>query len=93
MQEGPASRSYGLQVAQLAGVPADVIRKARDKLAELEAGSKPMIGSGTAPTVAPSQAELFSAPSKVEQNLSALDPDNMTPKDAMEALYQLKKLL
>lgn len=93
VQEGPASRSYGLQVAQLAGVPADVIRKARDKLAELEAGSKPMIGSGIAPTVAPSQAELFSAPSKVEQNLSALDPDNMTPKDAMEALYQLKKLL
>ncbi|MCB1836410.1 MAG: DNA mismatch repair protein MutS, partial [Alcanivoracaceae bacterium] len=97
VQDGPASRSYGLQVAQLAGVPAAVIRQARDKLAELEAGgdhaapvtaAKP--GAANSPT--PAQAELFSAPSAVEQALAKVNPDDLSPREALELLYQLKRL-
>jgi DNA mismatch repair protein MutS len=91
VQEGPASRSYGLQVAQLAGVPASVIRAARARLAELERGQTTVpAGASTAPA----QPDLFSSPtSAVEQRLAELDPDSMAPRDALEALYQLKQLL
>jgi len=102
VQEGPASRSYGLQVAQLAGVPASVIIAARAKLAELEQAQaiEPTQGPAlaahatTATTQAPAQADMFSsAPSAAELQLTTLDPDSMTPKEALEALYQLKQLL
>jgi DNA mismatch repair protein MutS len=92
VQEGPASRSYGLQVAQLAGVPASVIRAARSRLAELERGQRTDTPTGKGP--APAQPDLFSStPSAVEQRLAELDPDSMAPRDALEALYQLKQLL
>ena len=102
VQEGPASRSYGLQVAQLAGVPASVIHEAGNKLRELEEG-KPLAASASAvnttpasttPSAAtPAQASLFSEPSAVEHALKELDPDDLTPKQALEALYKLRGLL
>ena len=90
VQEGPASRSYGLQVAQLAGVPAAVIAQATKKLAELESGERPVVMESSVPT--PTQADLFGAPSAVEKALRELNPDDLTPRQALERLYQLKTL-
>lgn len=97
VQEGPASRSYGLQVAQLAGVPQLVIQQAGEKLRELEAGqapntAHPAIVPATA-TPAPAQASLFAEPSEVEQALKEIDADDLSPKQALDALYRLKTLL
>ncbi|MCK5874534.1 MAG: DNA mismatch repair protein MutS [Alcanivoracaceae bacterium] len=91
VQEGPASRSYGLQVAQLAGVPASVIRAARARLADLERGqhSAPAVTPGKSPA----QPDLFSQQaSAVETRLDQIDPDELSPKDALALLYQLKAL-
>ena len=89
IQEGPANRSFGLEVAKLAGVPNSVIRQARAKLEELESGSSSNV-------ISPTQSDLFSvksAPSPVVDFIDDLDPDNLSPRDALEALYQAKKLL
>lgn len=89
IQEGPANRSFGLEVAKLAGVPNSVIRQARAKLEELESGTNSDLMS-------PTQSDLFSvksAPSPVVDFIDDLDPDRLTPRDALEALYQAKKLL
>ena len=91
VQEGPASQSYGLQVAQLAGVPSTVIRQAQEKLLELEAGA-PAAGATTAST-APQQPDLFtSGPGPLEKAIDELDPDALTPRQALERLYELKSL-
>ncbi|MFP5307138.1 MAG: DNA mismatch repair protein MutS, partial [Gammaproteobacteria bacterium] len=85
VKPGPANRSYGLQVAALAGVPQPVIRAARAHLAELE--SKPL------PQAPQPQLSLFTAPapdSPALRLLDALDPDALSPRDALEALYRLK---
>ena len=89
IQEGPANRSFGLEVAKLAGVPNSVIRQAKAKLEELESGS-------SSDVISPTQSDLFSvksAPSPVVDFIDDLDPDNLSPRDALEALYQAKKLL
>ncbi|MBL7250073.1 DNA mismatch repair protein MutS [Alloalcanivorax marinus] len=91
VQEGPASRSYGLQVAQLAGVPAGVIHRATEKLSELEQGERPK-SAAPAPATAPAQADLFGAPGAVEKALADIDPDELTPRQALERLYALKAL-
>jgi DNA mismatch repair protein MutS len=95
VEEGPANRSYGLQVAQLAGVPGHVIRAARRRLTELEEQGF---------TASP-QRDLFtlSAPPAGEaaepaehpavEALRGLDPDAMTPRDALDALYRLRQKL
>ncbi len=89
IQEGPASRSFGLQVARLAGVPAAVLAAAQAKLTELEQS-----GHEPAPTaqVAPAQNDLFAAPEPhpVVEQLRDLDLDDMSPRQALEALYSLK---
>ena len=94
IQEGPANRSFGLQVARLAGIPAPVLDAARDKLAELERGDQrpARSGSGAAP---PAQVDLFSAPlpHPVVTALENLDLDALTPREALEKLYQLKERL
>ncbi|MEE4204611.1 MAG: DNA mismatch repair protein MutS, partial [Halieaceae bacterium] len=89
IQEGPANRSFGLQVARLAGVPPTVLRAARDKLQELESAPKP---AATYQTLAPAQDDLFQAARRdpVLERLEALDPDSMTPREALDALYALK---
>ncbi|TBV10773.1 DNA mismatch repair protein MutS [Stutzerimonas kirkiae] len=91
---GPASQSYGLAVAQLAGVPEEVIRRARDHLSRLESNSlaheSPKMAPGQA--AAPMQSDLFaSLPHPVIEELHRTDPDEMTPRQALELLYSLKK--
>lgn len=90
VQEGAANRSFGLQVAQLAGVPKAVIQAAKLKLHELE----------TAPASAPvvgikheQQLDLLETVDPVREQLVALQPDDMSPKQALETLYALKALL
>ena len=85
VKPGPASRSYGLQVAALAGVPRNMIELAKHKLLQLEQG-KTEVPATTVETPDVS-------PSAVEQVLADIDPDNLSPKDALEYLYQLKEIL
>ncbi len=93
VQEGPASQSYGLQVAQLAGIPAPVIQAARHKLAQLE-NQEVRQQLVSVPLTQPLQNDLFtSGPGPAERRLAELNPDEMSPKDALDALYALKKLL
>ncbi len=95
IEAGPASRSYGVQVARLAGMPAGLVRQARHTLEALEA----MQHAGNA------QVDLFAQapqgasavpPSATESALTAalaaMDPDRLTPREALDALYQLKQL-
>jgi len=92
VQEGPASQSYGLQVAQLAGIPRSVVNAAKRKLVQLEqqniqAGPQGDMFSQQA--AAEPQVEISPALAELER----LDPDDLTPKQALEALYKLKTLL
>ncbi len=90
IQSGPASKSYGIQVARLAGMPAAVVNQARHTLEALEAQA----------TLHQAQVDLFAAPpaiehiaaSAIETAVAALNPDNLSPREALEALYQLKKI-
>jgi DNA mismatch repair protein MutS len=95
--EGPANRSYGLQVAKLAGVPAETVRQAKAYLARLDQfsarnaaqddlfGSAAPAGTAIASTVDPRAADVL-------EKLIALDPDALSPREALDALYVLKKL-
>jgi DNA mismatch repair protein MutS len=102
VREGPASQSYGLQVAQLAGVPRAVIAQARAYLEALESRRErldraeresadgaqqelPLLPAATAPPE--------TLPEPLRAALAALEPDEMTPKEALEALYRLRRLL
>jgi DNA mismatch repair protein MutS len=89
LREGPANRSYGLHVAALAGVPRPVITRARAILSELE--QQPPPAPSQARAVVPQLSLFAEPPSKALQMLDALDPDNLSPKQALEALYRLKK--
>jgi DNA mismatch repair protein MutS len=91
IQPGPASRSYGVQVARLAGMPGALVRQARATLEALELRA----------SESQAQIDLFAAPpadtpavevgaSALEQALAAIDPDALSPKEALDALYRLK---
>ncbi|ROV59686.1 DNA mismatch repair protein MutS [Vibrio ponticus] len=95
VQEGAASKSYGLAVAGLAGVPKTVIKQARAKLTQLEQLSLATENNAprsTAVDIA-NQLSLIPEPSEVEEALANIDPDDLTPRQALEELYRLKKLL
>ncbi|AKU24372.1 DNA mismatch repair protein MutS [Massilia sp. NR 4-1] len=107
VQAGPASQSYGLQVAQLAGVPQPVIKAARKHLARLESqalDATPQLDLFAAPTADANDEEAPAAPAAAapaEANpalqellgaLDELDPDALSPREALEQLYQLKRL-
>jgi DNA mismatch repair protein MutS len=91
---GAADRSYGVQVARLAGVPAPVVERARQVLERLEgenrAGARlddlPLFAAGAAP------APAVAAPSAAEAALAAVEPDDLTPREALELVYRLKRL-
>ncbi|MEM1230275.1 MAG: DNA mismatch repair protein MutS [Pseudomonadota bacterium] len=92
VRDGAASQSYGIQVARLAGVPALVLDAARARLALLEAGAQPSQGdlfSGNAP--APSATPA--AGTELLDALQTLEPDDLTPRAALDALYRLKSLI
>lgn len=92
VQEGAASKSYGLAVASLAGVPKTVIKNARGKLTQLEQLS---VSDSSIPSEVDiaNQLSLIPEPSEVELALGNIDPDDLSPRQALEALYRLKKLL
>ncbi len=90
IEPGPASKSYGIAVARLAGVPGAVVSHARHALNALEAQQND----------ARAQVDLFASPpeaivekSAVDQALGTIDPDLLSPREALDALYRLKKLL
>jgi len=90
VKDGPANRSYGLQVAQLAGVPAPVIQRARKFLRQLENESAAQREART-----PQQELALGPPPEpdpVHELLAGLDPDTLTPKQALDALYALKRI-
>lgn len=102
IQEGPANKSYGLQVAKLAGIPAAVVNNAKNKLAELEsdapANFDPALGTAVSSVPIagsePQQSELFSAPNHpAVEKLLAIEVDDLSPRAALDLLYSLKKLL
>ena len=95
--QGAADRSYGIQVAKLAGLPAPVVERAKHLLAELEAGDRrtpveklvadlPLFAQAQPQASEPSVAEKLAAA------LAALDPDALSPREALEALYRLRAL-
>lgn len=93
VKPGPANQSYGLQVAQLAGVPMPVITQAREKLQHLERDSLVQSKSARAPKK-PEQAELFAAAEHpVLGELKSLNPDDLSARQALELLYRLKQSL
>jgi len=95
VKEGPANRSFGLQVAALAGLPKSVIADAKRTLAELERGMHAHAGApAPATTESSPQLGLFAPTpsSAVERALDGIDPDALTPREALEALYRLKSL-
>jgi DNA mismatch repair protein MutS len=91
VKPGPANQSYGLQVASLAGVPKGVIKRARAYLRALENQQ-----SRSPDGLSQGQLDFSAAPpkedSKLSRALSDLEPDSMTPREALEKLYELKKL-
>ena len=111
VEDGPANRSYGLQVARLAGVPADTVKQAQRYFARLDkfnrrddaqhdlfataaivgSDSSPASSSGSASTTAQLDSHLASGDA-IRARLRELDPDALSPRDALAALYALKKL-
>jgi DNA mismatch repair protein MutS len=92
---GCADRSYGVQVAKLAGVPAAVVERAREVLARLESEAVSHAGLDDLPLFATAEpaAPVFAGPSEAEKALTALDLDGMSPREALDALYRLKGML
>ena len=101
VKRGTADRSYGVQVARLAGLPAAVVDRAKVVLEALEKGEReggtaqkaliddlPLFAS-VAPAPAPAKA---AEPSKVETRLNDVFPDDLSPKEALALLYELKEL-
>ena len=95
--EGAADRSYGIQAARLAGLPSSVIARAQDVLTQLEkhrdAGTRPDLLADLplfSAAARPTQQEA--AKDELRERLAALAPDNLSPRDALELVYELKRL-
>ncbi len=89
VQEGAASKSYGLQVAALAGVPAKVVQAAKHKLHHLESRDR----EEGLPELRQAQLSLaMPESSKALDRLDTIDPDSLTPRQALDLLYELKQL-
>jgi DNA mismatch repair protein MutS len=103
VKPGPASKSYGLAVAKLAGLPREVLAEARRYLTTLESqatrgtpgpqGNLPLDLPADAATTPPINSEARDELDAVRTALAALDPDSLTPRDALGKLYEIKKLL
>ena len=91
VEEGPASQSYGLQVAGLAGVPKPVIRRARKYLQMLEDASIAR-GNQNDLFVSTKEEEKAPEPDPLRDELAKINPDTLSPREALELLYRLKKL-
>ncbi len=93
VEEGPASKSFGIEVAKLAGIPKPVLLMAKEKLQQLENGSSNTGELMSMP--APQQSDLFNqpAPPKAILALEDINPDDLSPKAALELLYHIKSLM
>jgi len=91
LQAGPASKSYGVQVAKLAGMPAGVLNHARHTLSALEAGANE--NRIQVDLFAPPPEAESAGPSALEAALNQIDPDALSPREALEALYRLQRVL
>ena len=91
VKDGPASRSYGIQVAALAGVPEQVLEQSRKLLQQLEAGDSQFVA---APTKSQQQIDMFASnhESPLAEALQGIKPDDLTPRQALDLLYTLKNL-
>ena len=91
LKQGPANQSYGIQVARLAGLPEDVLAAARTKLKQLET---PIDDSSPQTSLVFSEPVPSSLhkPSEVEQALSSLEPDELSARQALDILYDLKSM-
>src|SRR5690606_2801252 len=91
---GPADRSYGVQVAKLAGVPSPVVSRARQVLERLEREAGAPAHLEDLPLFAAvAEPQARAGPSPIEETLTALDVDGMSPREALETLYRLKGML
>lgn len=96
VMEGSADRSYGIQVARLAGLPAAVVQRARDVLEQLESQNRERPVStliDDLPLFSATRTSVEAAPTKVsklQEELDKIQPDELTPREALEALYALK---
>ena len=93
--EGPADRSYGIAVAKLAGLPPPVVARAKSVLVKLEAGRDATGGIAAGLDDLPlfaSQSVAEAAADPLAEAVASLDPDALTPREALEALYALKRL-
>jgi DNA mismatch repair protein MutS len=93
VKDGPANRSYGLQVAQLAGVPREVIGHARRYLELLESQRDAGERAGAQKELPLFEPEAPAPADELRSQLATLNPDELTPRDALDALYRLRKLL
>ncbi|MEY3762282.1 MAG: mismatch repair protein MutS [Pseudomonadota bacterium] len=91
LQAGPASKSYGVQVARLAGMPTSVLSHARHTLTALEAGANE--NRIQVDLFAPPPESEHAGPSALEAALNQIDPDALSPREALEALYSLQRVL
>ena len=85
VKPGTVNRSYGLQVATLAGIPREVVEKAKLKLSQLEINGEHRVSSPKP------QTKTESTKSELEKYIRNIEPDNLSPREALEILYQLKK--
>ena len=90
---GAADRSYGVQVARLAGVPSSVVARARSVLERLEGEKAATARLDDLPLFAVAEPEPTRGPSPLEMAFRDVDPDDLTPREALEALYRLKAIL
>ncbi len=91
LQQGPASRSYGVQVARLAGMPAAVLNHARHALSALESGAQD--ARAQVDLFAPPPETEAAGPTAIEAALAQINPDALSPREALDALYALQRLL
>lgn len=92
VKDGPANRSFGLQVAALAGLPKPVLQNAKRVLARLENKAQAPLDLHAQALDHPQQLGLFVPANALADAFDAIDPDELTPKQALEALYRLKQL-
>jgi Mismatch repair ATPase (MutS family) len=94
--DGAADRSYGIAVAKLAGLPPPVVARAKSVLSKLEAGRDSTGGIAAGLDDLPlfaATAEAEPAPDPIAAALDAVDPDSLTPREALEQLYLLKRIV
>src|SRR5690606_19734611 len=89
VKEGPANQSYGLNVAELAGVPRTVIDEARDYLARLEQHQQTLVPPGPQRQLDLAPAAEDSAADRLVERLREVDVDTLSPRQALELLYEL----